>query len=129
LTDQGEQLLGEIARRNWIILALLVLASLPWRAAPVSLGVFGGGLLAIVGYRWMQRSLTQALAAPSPASAKGFQVSYFIRLGTLGAALFLLITRGGVSPIALAVGLAVVPLNIFWTTIKRTTKRGGGSKP
>lgn len=120
MKDRDEQLLGDIARRNWIILACLLLLSLPWRSTAVTLGVLSGGLLAIVGYLWLHSSLKRMLAEPTRRSAKGFQVSYIIRLGALAAALFLLIALAKVHPVGLAVGLSVVVINILWTTVKRS---------
>jgi hypothetical protein len=83
--DQDEQLLGAIARRNWVVLSGLVLLSLLWRSAPVTLGVLSGGLVAIGGYRWLQHSLQRVLAEPSRYSARSFKISYFVRLGSLAA--------------------------------------------
>lgn len=120
MKDQDEHLLEEIARRNWIILAFLVLLSLPWRSLDVTLGVLSGGLLAIIGYLWLYRSLQRTLAESSRHSAKGFQFSYLVRLGALAAALFLLIAIAKVHPVALAAGLSVVVINILWTTLKRS---------
>lgn len=118
--DKDEELLGEIARRNWIILGVLLVASLSWRSTSVTLGVLSGGLVAIIGYQWLFRSLRRMLAEPSRHAAKSFQISYLIRLGALAAALFLLVSLAGVHPVGLAVGLSVVVINILWTTIKRT---------
>jgi hypothetical protein len=117
--DQDEQLLGAIARRNWVVLSGLVLLSLLWRSAPVTLGVLSGGLVAIGGYLWLQHSLQRVLAEPSRYSARSFKISYFVRLGSLAAVLLLLITIAGVNPVGLAVGLSVVVVNILWTTLKR----------
>lgn len=119
MKDQDEQLLGAIARRNWVVLTGLVLLSLLWRSAPVTLGVLSGGLVAIGGYLWLQHSLQRVLAEPSRYSARSFKISYFVRLGSLAAALLLLITVAGVNPVGLAVGLSVVVVNILWTTLKR----------
>ncbi len=120
MKEKNEDLLGELARRNWLILAVLVIGSLLWRSTPVTLGVLSGGLLAIIGYQWLHRSLQRMLANPSRGSAKSFQFGYFVRLGALGAALFLLIALARVNPIGLAVGLSVVVINIGLTTIKRS---------
>lgn len=112
-------MLGALARRNWIVLAGLLLLSLPWLSVPVSTGVLAGGLVAIGGYHWLQHSLQRILAEPSQHSARSFKVSYIIRLGSLAAVLFLLIAVAGVNPVGLAVGLSVVVINILWTTLKR----------
>lgn len=120
VSDRDEHLLGEIARRNWIILAVLTLASLPWRSATVTLGILGGGLVAIGGYYWLHRSLRQLLEIPQAGGGRKFRFGYIIRLGSLAAALLLLITVVRVNPVGLALGLSVVVINIGWTTIKRS---------
>lgn len=114
-----EQLLAVMVRRNWYILALLVLLSLFWRSIAVTQGVLAGGLLAILAYGWLYRSLVKALANPDQRAARGFQTTYFLRLAALSAAIFLLIAKGGVHPLALAAGLSVVVVNIFWTALRR----------
>ena len=119
MKNQDDQLLRVMARRNWYILALLVFASLFWRSADVTKGVLAGGLVAIAAYGWRYRSLAKTLANPSPGAAKGFQIGYIVRLVALAAAIFWLMTRGGVNPLALALGLSVVIINVFWTTIRR----------
>jgi len=118
--DQDEQLLGDVARRNWVVLALLLLLSLPWRSASVSLGVLSGGLVAIGGYFWLHHSLKKVIAEPSRHSARSFKISYFVRLGSLAAILLLLIAVARVNPLGLAAGLSVVVVNILWTTLKRS---------
>lgn len=118
-TNQDEQLLQQITRRNWIILALLVASSIPWQSADVTLGVLSGGLVAIVAYHWRYRALKALLAAPGDATAKGFQFGYIVRLAFIGSALFLLVAKFEVHPVALVIGLSVVVLNILWTAVKR----------
>lgn len=112
-------MLHDIARRNWSILGLLILASLLWWSLPVTLGVAAGGLLAIFGHHWRERSLRKMLALPHAGSAKGFQLGYLFRLAFLGSAIYLLIVKAKVAPLALAAGLSVVVLNIYWTTFRR----------
>lgn len=119
MTDKDDQLLAALARRNWYILAGLTLLSLAWRSVAVTQGVLAGGLVAIIGYSWLNRSLVKTLANPHQRAAKGFQITYIVRLAALGTAIFLLIAKGGVNPLALSVGLSVVVINIFWTTWRR----------
>jgi len=118
--DQDEHLLGDLARRNWAVLAGLLLLSLLWRSASVTLGVLSGGLVAIGGYRWLQHSLQKVISEPSRHSARSFKISYFVRLGSLAAILVLLIAVARVNPLGLAAGLSVVVVNILWTTLKRS---------
>lgn len=118
MTEDAD-LLTALARRNWIILGALLLLSLLWRDLNFSLGVLGGGLLALFSNRWLHRSLSKLLAQAGGGSAKGFQAGYLLRLIFLAAALYLLIAVAQVHPLGLALGLSVVVLNILWTTFKR----------
>lgn len=119
MANQDDQLLREIAQRNWSILGLLILLSLFWWSSMVTLGVAGGGLLAIFGHHWRERSLRKMLTQPHAGSAKGFQIGYIIRFAFLGSAIYLLIVKAQVAPLALVAGLSVVLLNIFWMTFRR----------
>ncbi len=119
VTDRDERLPAEIARRNWWILGFLLLLSLFWRSLPVTLGVLGGGLVAIGGYYWLHRSLQEALHPLSPGAAKRFKLSYIFRLAALAASLFILIVIVRVHPLALIAGLSVVMLNMLLTILKR----------
>jgi hypothetical protein len=116
---QDDRLLHDIARRNWIILGLLVLLSLFWWSIEITMGVAAGGLLAIFGHHWRERALRKMLAMPSDGAAKGFQVGYIVRLAFYGSAIYLLIVKAQVAPLALAAGLSIVILNIYWLTFKR----------
>jgi hypothetical protein len=119
VTDRDEHLLGEIARRNWLVLAILVLLSLAWRSPAVSAGVLAGGLVAIGAYHWLHRTLRKLLATPGQTGAGSYNFGYLIRLGTLATVLLLLIAVVRVNPVALAAGLSTVVLNLLWTAIKR----------
>jgi len=117
--NPDDDLLRRMARRNWIILGVLVLLSLPWLSAKTSLGVAAGGLIAICGHHWRQRALKRMLDWPGQASPGGFQFGYMIRLATLGAAIYLLLVRFELHPLAIAVGLLTVLINVLITTLQR----------
>ena len=119
MTQKDDQLLAVMARRNWIILIVLVLLSLFWQSPPVTYGVLAGGLLVIFNYRWLGRSLLKLIDDPQQHSAKGFKRNYFFRLIVVASAIYLLLVRGGVDPLALVIGLSVVVLNLMITTVKR----------
>jgi len=108
-----------MARRNWLILGILVLLSLPWQSPRISFGVFAGGLVAICGHHWRHRALRRMLDFPGQASVGGFQIGYMIRLASLGAATYLLLTRLHLHPLALAAGLMTVLINVLTTTLQR----------
>jgi len=119
MKENDAALLQQIARRNWIVLGFLLTLSLLVRSTEFTLGVLAGGLVAIIAYHWLYRSATKALIHAQNDAARKFKFSYFIRLGTLGVALYVLIALARLDPVGLAVGLSVVVLNMFWTTLRR----------
>ncbi len=119
MTHRDDQLLAEMALRNWIILLVLVLLSLFWQSLPVTMGVLAGGVLVIINYRWLGRSLFKVLSDPHRGAEKGFKRNYLFRLLFIASSIYLLLVRGGVHPLALVVGLSVVVINIAITTAKR----------
>lgn len=119
MMQQDDLLLLQMARRNWIILIILVLLSLFWQSLPVTMGVLAGGVLVIINYRWLGRSLFKVLGDPQLAAEKGFKRNYLFRLLFIACSIYLLLVRGGVHPLALVVGLSVVVINLMVTTAKR----------
>lgn len=108
-----------MARRNWIILGVLLLASVAARDAEFSLGVLCGGLTVVAGYQWLHSALKKALQRSNTGAVRSFQVGYLLRLLVLAAVLGLLIGVVKVNLVGLVIGLSVVVINIFWTTVKR----------
>jgi hypothetical protein len=123
--DPDDRLLEQIALQNWLILVILTGLSLLWRSPPVTLGVLTGGLVAILGYRWLHRSLRRVLAqaGQEDESARGFQAGYLLRLVALAMIIFILLTRLYVHPLGLVVGLSVVVLSLLWATLIRVLQR------
>jgi len=119
MMDRDDRLLAEMALRNWIILAVLLILSLFWWDAGVSIGILAGGVLAILNYRLLGRALVRLLDNPQHAAQKGFRFNYLFRLLFVACALYLLMVRGGLSPLALSVGLSVIVINILITMLKR----------
>ncbi len=119
MTASEDLLLAQMARRNWLILLVLAAGSLFWQRTAVTAGVVAGGMLVIINYRWLARSLVKTLSNPYPGVEKGFKLSYLLRLLFVASALYLLLVRGKVDPIALATGLSVVVINLLVTLVKR----------
>ena len=119
MMDPDDQLLVELAQRNWIVLIVLVLGSLFWQSLAITLGVLAGGVLVIINYRWLGRSLFKVLGNPVPGAEKGFKRNYMFRLAFIASSIYLLLVRAEVHPLALAVGLSVVVINLLVTIAKR----------
>lgn len=116
-----EELPRQLVRRNWQVLAILLLLSLFWWNLAVTLGVLCGGALALLSFHWMQFSLIRMFVQLDTGAPRRFQFSYMLRLATVAAVLYLFVAVLRVNPLALATGLSVVVVSIIWTTIERLT--------
>ncbi len=119
MTTPLEQLPAALGRRNWLVLGILVAASLPFAAWEVSAGILAGGLVAIGGFSWLQRALRRLLSDPVGGSRARYQFGYALRLLALGGMLALLIAVVKINPIGLAIGLSVVVINLLWLALQR----------
>jgi len=120
--DPIEQLPAQMARRNWLILALLLLGTLPFGNLALSAGVLVGGLVAIGGFLWMRRSLDRLLEQPTGGARFRYQFGYIVRLAVLAIILAVLVAIVRIHTVGLIVGLSVVVINLFWITIQRAFK-------
>lgn len=122
MNGEIERLPQQLNRRNWLILAGLLLISLPLANPDLSMGILAGGLVAIGGFHWMQRSLRQLIVEPGAGSRFRFQFGYLVRLLALAACLGLLIGLVQIHPLGLVVGLSVVVINLLVLTIQRVVR-------
>ncbi|MGW8311725.1 MAG: ATP synthase subunit I [Desulfuromonadales bacterium] len=121
--DQIEQLPSQLSRRNWIVLAILLFASLPFGDLNLTAGILVGGLVAIGGFLWLRRSLRRLLEQPDVGGARfRYQFGYLIRLSVLAGILAILVTVVKVHAVGLIIGLSVVVVNLFWITAQRAFK-------
>lgn len=121
MTGSDDRLPAELARRNWIILAVLVLLSLGWRSWPVTAGVAAGGLVVCLNYHFLGRSLTRLLLEQE-ASARGKWTSArntLVRLVLTLAVIYVLLVHTAIHPLAFGAGLSVYVLNLLLTTLRR----------
>jgi len=114
-----EQLPATLQRRNWLIYGILLAASLPLANWPLSAGILAGGLVAIAGFAWLQRSLRRLLAENPHGARARYQLGALSRLLVLAGILALLIVVVKINPVGLAIGLSVVVVNLLWLTLQR----------
>ncbi len=120
--DPIEQLPARLVRRNWILLAVLLLGSLPFGNQRASVGILAGGLVAIAGFTWMRRSLQKLLAQPTGGGRVRYQLGYLVRLAVLGLSLALLVAVVKIDPVGLIIGLSVVVINLLALALERAFK-------
>jgi hypothetical protein len=114
----------ELRFLNWIILLILSSAAFTFWGRPEGVGVFAGGVMIIANFSLLQRTISRAF---SPDGAmKGVKaaiiVKYYLRLLALGVILYLMISRGHLDPVGLAVGLSTISVSIAVVGIQRAIR-------
>ena len=120
--DPIERLPAILNRRSWLILGFLLTGSLLFRNLPLTLGILCGGLISIGGFLWLRRALKQLLSEPGPGAKARYQFGYVVRLMALAAVLVVLIAIVKIDTLGLIVGLSVIVINLFWTTIQHSLR-------
>lgn len=120
--NQIEQLPALLARRNWLVLGLLLLISIPFADLKFSAGILAGGLVSIGGFLWLRRSLEQLIDQPTGGARFRYQFGYFVRLIVLLITLGVLVAVVKLHTVGLIIGLSVVIINLFWITAQRALK-------
>ena len=121
MTDPDAGLSRDLARRNWVILAVMVVVSLFWRSTEVTLGVLGGGVIVALNYHWMGHSLGKLLADPrrAPQRKVWAGLNFLLRLLVMGLAIYVLLAHVKVHPLGLVAGLSVYVVNLKFSALKR----------
>ena len=119
MTAPLEQLAATLHRRNWLILGILLAVSLPFGNGRVSAGIVAGGLVAIAGFAWLQRSLKHLLTETGQAAQTRYQFGYVVRLLAICCVLAILIAIVKIHPAGLVLGLSVVVINLLWLAFQR----------
>lgn len=114
-----EALPARLHRRSWLILGLLLIASLFFRDTAFTLGILCGGLVSIGGFLWLRRALRQLLDEAGTGSKARYQFGYLVRLLALAILLATLVAVVKVHPVGLIIGLSVTVINLFWTMIQQ----------
>lgn len=110
-----DKLLKQVGTDNWIILLILGSLSSVFMSAPFTLGVISGGLIIIANFSVLQHTIRSAFSDHGAFRGKKLALiakSYF-RLAFMGLIIYILITKGWVDPIGLAVGLSIVIFSIL----------------
>jgi hypothetical protein len=94
--------------RGTSVAALALAAGAAWLAGPAAAsGVLAGGALAVVDFRWLAAHAT--LATRSPSAGAAWLVGAGLRFLVFLAAAGTLLASGATHPVALLVGLTLLP--------------------
>jgi hypothetical protein len=99
---------------NWAIILTLSSASGIWMPVAFTGGVILGGLLAIANFHVLQHTIRGAFSPQGNMKKGKFSVimKYYLRLFALGVLLYILLKKGFVDPVGLAVGVSIIFISI-----------------
>ncbi len=114
---------------NWVVLALLAVAGFLWQGREFALGVLVGGLLVVVNFHLLHRTLRSTLGRVAPAApeSQGWARAFFaarqlFRFFGLLAIIYLLVRYGWVNIFGLLLGLSTVVLTLILAAIHEVIK-------
>ena len=123
LTEHRE-IVGFVKTLNWIVLLVLGCLSFWLMEHGFTMGVILGGLLAIVNFDVLERSVVVAF---SPSERFGFKkavaiLKYFLRLLFVVVVIYLLLKQDWAHPVGLIVGLSIVVISIVGLGVRMLFK-------
>ena len=86
-------------------------------------GVCAGGLMAIVNFHWLSRRVLRGLG-PADGLALGWSLGFGLRFATLTAATAILLANQWVHPLAVVVGLTLLPCTLVRCGLAEASRRG-----
>jgi hypothetical protein len=114
---------------NWLVLAVLVLAGLLWQGREFALGVLVGGLVVVINFHLLHRTLRSTLervdgqAEETKGRARAFFAArQILRFFALLAIIYLLVRHGWVNIFGLLVGLSTVVITLILAAIHEMIK-------
>jgi hypothetical protein len=100
---------------SWFILAVLLVFSGVFLSYRFSLGVLCGGLISILNFRMLYRSLSGFFRSLAEGEKSSLLWNHHIRLAVTGVVLYFLISKAIADVIGLLAGLSVVVMSIMIT--------------
>lgn len=98
-----------------VMLVLLMLLGVLFRSYAFALGIFIGGIIAVINHYGLYKSLRSVLSAAAERGQKGGTpqtlMGFYVRLVFSGIVIFLALRGGFTDPIGILVGASVVVVN------------------
>lgn len=112
-----ERLIKNVVWANWAIFALASCIGLYMAPGPFAMGIICGGLITVVNFHLLSRTLQNALDPGPGTNHRVVVAKYYLRFFVSGLLIFGLLLFRIVHPIGLFVGLSVVVAGIFMALI------------
>ena len=107
----------KIETAGWMILAVMILFSLPFQSFRLTLGILLGGVISVMNFHLLSRNLMNFVLRDMNHIMAAVIYRYFIRLAATAVALYFIISRDMANVIGLVIGLSVIVIDILITTV------------
>ena len=125
ITINEDNLFAVIIKGSLGLLITLTMAGWILFSLNVGLGIFAGGMIAIVNFFWI-RNVLQSILSQRPANAPMYaQFRFIARLSLTGFILYFIITSGWFSLAGLFIGLSIIVINIVTLSLYSALRAGG----
>ena len=112
-----QRILKFVIRTNLILFSVASIAALIVSSPSFTMGIIFGGLIVIINFHLLYRTLKKALTPPHLASLSVVLSKYYIRFIASALIIFVLISNNYVDPIGLFIGLSIVVVSIILATM------------
>lgn len=117
-----QRILKFVTLSNWILFAAASTAGILIASQDLASGIIAGGLIAVVNFHLLYRTLKKSLTPPYLTSPMVVIFKYYIRFIISALVIGLLIAGNFVHPLGLFIGLSIVVASIILGTIREITK-------
>ena len=119
-----KRLYRELRTLNWFILLVLSLGGYVFLSNSLTIGIILGGLIIMVNFSVLQHTISGAFGRDgSMHKGKAAIITKcYLRLLALGVILYVLIARGLVDPVGLAIGLSTTVFGIVTIGIQKAIR-------
>ncbi len=117
-----QRILKFVTLSNWILFAAASMVGLLIASPDLASGIIAGGLIAVINFHLLYRTLKQSLTPPHVTSPMVVILKYYIRFIISAVIICLLIAGDVVHPLGLFIGLSIVVASIILGTIREITK-------
>lgn len=107
----------KIELTGWVLLALLIAGSLPFRSYRLTLGIALGGIISVINFHMLSGNLRNFFVQDVNRIKVAVVRRYYIRMAITAILLFLIISGNIADVIGIVIGLSVIVLDITLTTI------------
>ena len=108
---------------GWLLLLVMIAASLPFRSYRLTLGIATGGLISVLNFRMLNGNLANFLVGDMNRLKTAIVRRHYLRMAATAVLLFLIISNNIVDVVGLLIGLSLIVIDITLTTVLTIFRR------